>query len=250
MQNVKIVEKAGGIGSRERPMTLICCIPGSTFSAHFMKHWTAFLIQCFRNNITVILSNAEDAVVYYVRNKCLGGDVLRGVKQKPFDGKVPYDYLLWIDSDIIFTFQHFIALLKRNLPIVAGMYQTADAHFYPVVLNWDKEFFLKHGYFQFLTDDDIRNQKDPIEVVYSGFGFFLTKYGVFETLEYPWFEPIKHSLSDTIKEFSSEDVSLCQKLREKGHKIFVDPTVVVGHLKPKIIIPQRFLEANPSSPQK
>lgn len=249
MQNVKFVEKPGGIGAQENQvLNLVCCVPGSTFSSPFLKHWTAFIIQCFMNNINVMLSNAEDAVIYYVRNKCLGGDVLRGVKQKPFNGKVKYDYMLWIDSDIIFTFQHFIALLKRNLPVIAGMYQTSDGYTYPAVREWDEKFFLENGYFQFLNDDDIKDMKDPIEVVYTGFGFLLAKNGIFESLEYPWFEPIHHSLSETVKDFSSEDVSVCRKLLDKGHKIYVDPTVVVGHLKPKIIMPQRLVGLQ--SPQK
>jgi hypothetical protein len=162
------------------------------------------------------------------------------VNQKPFDGKVPYDYLLWIDSDIIFTYDNFIQLLKRDLPIVAGMYMTTDGITYPVVTKWDTEFFKSHGYFQFMRDEDIVGKKEPFEVVYTGFGFLLVKYGVFESLEYPWFRPLTQNISDNISDFSSEDVSFCQLIREKGFKIFVDPTVIVGHEKKKIILPQRL----------
>jgi hypothetical protein len=32
---------------------------------------------------------------------------LRGPKQIPWDGKLEYDYQLWIDSDIVFTTEKF-----------------------------------------------------------------------------------------------------------------------------------------------
>ena len=37
--------------------------------------------------------------------------VLRGPKQIPWDGKLNYDYQLWIDSDIVFDTQKFWQLI-------------------------------------------------------------------------------------------------------------------------------------------
>ena len=37
----------------------------------------------------------------------LGCNVLRGPKQIPWDGKLEYDYQLWIDSDIVFDTKKF-----------------------------------------------------------------------------------------------------------------------------------------------
>jgi len=239
-QAVRIVSKEGGVGQATPQPVVVFCIPGNNFSGLFFRNWNEFIIQCIMNGIQPILSNGEDAVVYYARNKCLGGSVLRGIYQKPFDGKVKYTHMMWIDSDIIFSFNHFSQLLNRNLPIVAGMYLTADGFTYPVVTEWNKEYFKKNGSFKFLTEPEAAKLKDPFEVVYTGFGFFLAKYGVFESLEYPWFRPLDQEISETIKDFSSEDVSVCQLIREKGHKIFVDPTVVVGHEKKKVILPERL----------
>ena len=119
-------------------------------------------------------------------------------------------------------------------------YLTSDQIHYPAILEWDKEYFKKNGCFKFLTDEDIEDKKDPIEVVYTGFGFLLAKFGVFESLEYPWFRPLTQEMSETIKDFSSEDVSICQLLREKRFKIYIDPTVIVGHEKKKILLPPRL----------
>ena len=36
-----------------------------------------------------------------------GANVLRGPDQIPWDGKLNYDYQLWIDSDIVFSTEKF-----------------------------------------------------------------------------------------------------------------------------------------------
>ena len=45
----------------------------------------------------------------FARCKCLGANVLRGPDQIPWDGKLNYDYQLWIDSDIVFSTEKFLA---------------------------------------------------------------------------------------------------------------------------------------------
>ena len=48
-------------------------------------------------------------MVNFARCKCLGANVLRGPDQIPWDGKLNYDYQLWIDSDIVFNTESFIS---------------------------------------------------------------------------------------------------------------------------------------------
>lgn len=221
-----------------KPLTVIFCIPGKSFSGTFFKCWSNFILQCINNNIRPLLVQEYDPVVYYVRNKCLGGSVLRGKFQKPYNGEIDYDYILWIDSDIIFDFSHFAKLLNWNKQVVSGIYMMSDKTNYAAVLNWDIEYFGKNGTFKFLQEKDIQGVTDLIEVAYSGFGFMLVKRGVFESLEYPWFRPITHTLSadnKDIVDFSSEDSSMCYTLREHGYKIYVDPTVRVGHEKSFVV---------------
>jgi GT2 family glycosyltransferase len=61
-------------------------------------------------------------------------------------------------------------------------------------------------------------------------GWMLVKKGVFESLEYPWFEPIRKHIGDVV-EFTMEDVAFCHKAIDKGYEIFIDPKVIVGHEK-------------------
>ena len=54
-------------------------------------------------------------MVNFARCKCLGANVLRGPNQIPWDGKLEYDYQLWIDSDIVFNSEKFFQLLQMQI---------------------------------------------------------------------------------------------------------------------------------------
>jgi len=225
------VEDLIKIDNIKKQINLIVCLPGGDYSSLFLECWTEFVGACNKNNINLKISSAEDAVVYYTRNKCLCGDVLSGKNQKPFGGQENYDYMLWIDSDIVFEFNQFVKLLNHNLDIVSGIYMMKGSEYFATVKDWDIEHFRKNGYFNFLTENDIKNISSLIEVAYTGFGFMLVKHGVFEALEYPWFRPLWQKISENVEDFSSEDVSFCRSIIEKGYKIYIDPTVRVGHEK-------------------
>jgi hypothetical protein len=219
----------------KKPLKIIFCLPGPSYSGTFLSCWSELLLWCLQNNIQIMLSQQYDAVVYYVRNKCLGGDVMRGINQKPFDSRIDYDYMLWIDSDIVFTPEHLQKLLNWDQDIVSGVYLMQGGTHYASVENWNIEYFKKNGSFQFFTKKDLEGKTGLINVAYTGFGFILIKKGVFESLEYPWFRPLYQEISENVRDFSSEDVSICQIFREKGLKIYIDPLVKVGHEK-KIIL--------------
>jgi hypothetical protein len=165
---------------------------------------------------------------------CLGADVTRGINQKPFDGKIDYDFIMWIDSDILFTPQNVIALLNHDEDIVAGIYQMEGGKALATVKYWDEEFFKKNGYFQFMTLENIDDKKELFEVAYTGMGFMLVKVGVFESMEYPWFRPLEKKIGDMV-DFAMEDVGFCLRAKERGYVTFVDPMVRVGHEKVAVL---------------
>jgi len=213
---------------------IIFCLPGNSFSGKFLECWTELIAFCLRSNIHFGLSRKSSCNIYYVRNMCLAGDVQRGEKQKPFDGKADYTHLMWIDSDVLFNPNQFSQLLNRNVDIVSGLYLMEGGQAFAAVKDWDEEFFKQHGYFQFLTPKDLDGQKDLMEVSYAGFGFILIKRGVFESMTYPWFRPIFKKIGDAI-DFTMEDVAFCLRAQEAGYKIYVDPLVKVGHEKTTIL---------------
>lgn len=213
--------------------TIIFCLPGNNFSGRFLESFFSVIDYCYKSNIKFFISRKESSVVYFVRNMVLGGDIRRGENQKPFNGKLKYTHLMWIDSDIIFSVAQFQALLKHDKNIVSGIYKMEKNTQYAVVENWDLAYLKQHGTFQFLTDETMKKES-PFKVVYTGFGFMLIKYGVLESLNYPWFEPLFIKHEDMI-DFCSEDVSFCKKVKDKGFDIWVDPAIKVGHEK-KIVL--------------
>ena len=217
-----------------RPLTVVFCLPGNSFSGKFLECWTNLLAFCLANNIQPILSRKNSCNIYYVRNMCLGADVSRGKNQKPFNGQIDYDYIMWIDSDILFTPEQFVRLLNHNQDIVSGIYCMEGGQYLATVKDWDEEYFKQNGCFKFITLKEIEGQKDLIGVSYTGMGFMLVKKGVFESMEYPWFKPIEKQIGDMV-DFTMEDVSFCLRVKKKGYRVFVDPCVRVGHEK-KVVL--------------
>ncbi len=211
-------------------MKIIFCLPGNSFSNNFVQSWSETIYHLNKTGIEYLLSMKYSSNVYYVRSMCLGGNVLAGSTQLPFQGQVEYDYIMWIDSDQVWNPNHIITLLNRNVDIVGGLYLMQGGQQFTAVKEWNEDYFKQHGSFQFMTPDDIDGITDLIEVSYNGFGFMLIKKGVFEAIGYPWFRP-EYQIIASLKDFASEDVSFCKIAQQKGFKVHVDPTVIVGHEK-------------------
>lgn len=215
-------------------MKIVFCLPGKSYSGKFLQCWSSLLGWCLTNGINVAMQQNYSCNIYYARNMCLGGNVLLGADQKPFGESVDYDYMMWIDSDIIFTTDQFSKLLNHNVDIVSGLYLMEDGQHYATVQNWNEEFFSKNGYFEFLTPVETIMKRELFPVNYTGFGFMLIKKGVFESMEYPWFRPEFVQIGNA-KDFTMEDVSFCRIANKLGYKILIDPQVIVGHEKTRIL---------------
>lgn len=152
----------------------------------------------------------------------------------PFGGRVPYDYMMWIDSDIIFENKDFNALLSLDKPISSGWYSQPGGYT-PVVERMDNEFFKLHGTYKFIHSDEMVKRKAPFRSDYIGFGWVLIKRGVFERLPYPWFAPKRIQIGPDLEDMCSEDVAFCIDARAEGIEVWVDPKVKVGHEKTLVI---------------
>ncbi len=212
------------------PLTIIICLPGSNFSGRFLDCLINLLCFFNKEGIKYYISRRESNNIYYVRNLCLGGNVLNGENQKPFEGKIEYNHILWIDSDSIFTPDNVVKLLDRDVDIVAAYYAMSDMQNAAAVENLDDEYLLKHGNYEFLKISDLSERTDLISVALVGMGFMLVKKGVFEKLKYPWFNPRTIKL-DNITDFCGDDASFCLSAKAADYEIFLDPTVRIGHYK-------------------
>lgn len=227
-------------------MKIVFCIPGRNFSDKFLFSWTSTMAHCFTQKIEIHLANKYSSNVYYARNLCLGGNNLAGKNQKPWQGTIDYDYVMWIDSDIVWHSEQIMRLIAiaeqhKQVDIVSGLYIMENETQYATVVNWDIETFKREGRFTFLNKKALKNYdlKELVEVAYTGFGFMLIRNGVFEKVGYPWFLPIWEETESVngvkVRDFTSEDVGFCRTATENGFKIFVDPNIIVGHEKSKVL---------------
>lgn len=208
---------------------IIFCLPGKTYSGEFLCSFLELNMHLVRNGANVRISQKYSPCVNAVRCMVAGADLMSGEYQRPFRG-LEYDYMMWIDSDIVFNTESFYALMQMDKDIASGWYAQPN-NFTPVVEEMDDEFFLANGRYNFLRSEELTNRKEPFKVAYTGFGWLLMKQGVLEQMKYPWFAPRIIKINEKISEITSEDVGFCLDAKNAGFDIWVNPRVRVGHEK-------------------
>jgi hypothetical protein len=208
-------------------MKVIFCMPGKSYSREFLLAWSDLLLQATQKGHQVMMSQQYSSVVHFARTKCLGGDVLKGADQKPFQGQVDYDAIMWVDSDIVFKPADFFALLESPHDVTGGLYMMEDLQHFATVKEWNEEYFKQKGTFKFLTPDDVIGVPQYMKVAYTGMGWMLIRKGVIEKMKYPWFRSDTQTLGD-LTDILSEDVSFCRAIESD---IYVDTKIRVGHQK-------------------
>ena len=93
----------------EKIPTVVFCIPGGTFSNHFLLSWTDTISKIIGlQKYKILVSNHYTSHVHFVRAHCLGADVKSGPLQKPFQGKLDYDVIVWLDSDMVYNYNMIV----------------------------------------------------------------------------------------------------------------------------------------------
>lgn len=215
-------------------MRIVFCMPGREYSREFLLAWSDLLMQANAKGHQCMISQQYSSVVHFARMKCLGGDVLKGPGQKPFQGGVDYDAVMWIDSDIVFKPDDFFKMLESPHDVTAGLYMMEDLTHFAAVKEWNEEQFTKTGSFKFIRPDDIVGAAHYMEVAYAGMGWMLIRKGAIEDLTYPWFWSELQHVGELV-DMNSEDVAFCRALAAAGHPIHIDTQIRVGHQKKMII---------------
>ena len=191
--------------------SIVFCLPGRQVSYIFLKNFVSLCFELVQNGASIQISQDYSSMVNFARCKCLGANVLRGPDQLPWDGKLKYDYQLWIDSDIVFNNESFYRVLAMDKDIAGGWYATEDGQTTSVA-HWLEEDDFKEngGVMNHEMVDGIQKRRKPFTVDYAGFGWLLIKHGVFEHKEmtYPWFAPqMQVFQSGEVQDMCGEDVS-------------------------------------------
>jgi len=223
---------------------IVLCVPGS----HVSMKWTMNLLRLYGQlaikGLKVFIASAQGHNIYIVRNSCLrfsqSGKLSDRIDQKPFNGEIDYDHMVWIDSDNLIEPEYVERLISHDVDIVAGWYKG--------VLGVGEEIHDKnrivcgvwsdvdHDYVNYIMEDFLalpRNEKGLVPVHFTGFGLICFKKGKFERLSYPWFNPKTKYYGNNAEnaKIMTDDVSICERFRYAGFNIFVDPTCRILHEK-------------------
>ncbi len=219
--------------------TIAFCLPGLMYSGTFMTQFVRLLFDLNQQGINFYISQQYSSMVNHARTDCLQADNYAGTMLTPFRGQVPYDYIMWIDSDIIFKTEDLVELLQMNKDIAAGWYVQSNggalSNQSTVVEHMNQQELYEKGSNHYETIEEMARRTTPFKVDYCGFGWMLIKKGVYEKIPYPWFVPrviqLKKPDGTILEDVCSEDISMCEDFRKYGFDIWVNPKVRVGHQK-------------------
>lgn len=196
---------------------VIVAVPGHTFSQRFLGSWTVCHRKLLDLGWDVQLNVSYNSLTHRSRSIVMGygrNMQFENPGKVPFDGLVEYDYMLLVDSDIIFTADDFLKLVADDKDVVSGMYKMRMDGGYSAYL--DGAWITKEGI-------EAASESPIIEADYGGLGFTLVKRHVLENTEGPMF------FADKLEDNIGEDVTFFKRIQAAGFKTHWDTSVLVGH---------------------
>jgi GT2 family glycosyltransferase len=139
------------------------------------------------------------------------------------------DYLLMIDDDMVFPPDTLDKLISNKKDICGVAYHSRGSSYKIKIVPGEIMAIaepVKGKYINLETETDPK-YKDVFECYATGTGIILIKCDVFYKIKRPWFE---FSFHETGQCKEGEDWNFCFKAKDKGFKIYTDPTIKVGHI--------------------
>jgi FkbM family methyltransferase len=132
-----------------------------------------------------------------------------------------FDYLFSVDSDISFNSDTLVKLLSHDKDVVSGLYiqRKPGQHILEIYEPTPSGGVSNMPYGKL-------KGRPLVEIAGAGFGCVLIKAEVMREIGYPQFE--YHSAIDH-NNTVSEDVDFCRKARDKGFKLWADPSILCRH---------------------
>lgn len=129
-------------------------------------------------------------------------------------------WLLFIDSDMVIPEYGLEKLLSCNRKVVTGLYVRKTPPFMCV-----HSIRLEDGKY----DHSLPPTNDLIEITTCGGGFLLIHKSIFRMIKRPYFfNPIDSHIDGGA--VAGEDCGFCENLENAEIKIYLDPTVQLGHI--------------------
>ena len=183
-----------------KPIKLAILVPTRDMvHSHFAYSLTQLVKTTSETGIDVYLYFDSSTILLNQREKLIDEAI-----------KMEADYVLWLDSDMMFPSNVVLKLLAHNKDIVACNYMKRSLPMktvaYTDLNNWD-------SWLPMIPHDDLQK----VEGV--GMGCMLMKLHVFDKLTKPYFE---FKYKEDTNDYFGEDFILLGKLRELGYDINID----------------------------
>lgn len=152
----------------------------------------------------------------------LDGTYLHRMREKLMKAAVDSDatHLMFIDSDVIFPPDGMEQLLRQQKTVIGGTYRLKNP---TQKIAAHKPLGTEYGPGREMKLSDTPKGTHEVRAIPTG--FMLVDLNAVRNIPQPWFD-----FSPNDDSFMGEDVWFCEKLREHGHQIFLDPTIPIGHL--------------------
>ena len=145
------------------------------------------------------------------------------------------DYLMFVDSDMIFPLNSIVKLMLSGKEIIGGLYFKKSEGSKPVAAKLNEE-----GMFKEIKEIP----KEIFEVDAIGTGFLLIRRTVFDKFTQEKIEELGEPFNfNTLKSGGeeSEDWAFCRRAKALGFKIYCDPTIPLGHIGEQIYKKDTYL---------
>lgn len=167
-------------------------------------------------------------------------DIGRHIIASAFLNSTDADYLVMVDSDVVFTLKDYDELLRSAVDavvpsIISGLYARHDGSFcvFDLIDNGDEDVWTPVG------GEELSHNRF-YEAAGVGMGFVCIPRSVLEKIAeghedrpLPWFDNTAKGPGRM-----ADDTSFCWRATSSGIKIFVNTQVQVGHLKTVAMYPK------------
>lgn len=172
---------------------------------------------------------------YTVTFKSYIGDKIDQLRNVIASHAKQYDYLLFVDSDIILPSDTLIKMINADKDIISALYIQRKPDTQIVEVYMDVDNGCVNIPYSLLEDKDI------VEIAACGMGCALIKTNIFNTISFPYYfytEALDHT--NTI----SEDVYFCLNARQHGFSIWADTGIKCDHIGEAIFSLSTNIEKN------
>lgn len=200
---------------------LAICIPsGRQVDFSFFKSYAQSIGQLMLNYNAATFTVASP-MIFENRN-----EIARNVLAFESKSGVKFDFMLWIDNDIVFSFeqaQKLLSYLDSGKEFVSGLYYNPKgAEILPVAYRADGERY------KWLGQMDLNGL---MEVDAVGFGFCAFKMDLMRRV-FEKFKPRPFNLRQLDDgSLVTEDQLFCERAKELGAKVWLDSTIILKHAK-------------------